>query len=188
MRLTKFAALSFLLSAGAVIIPLARATAQPAPPPPTQPAPPPPAQPGPPPATQAAPPPSPAAAPPAPPSSAVTHSSVNLRAGPGTSYTIVTLIPAGSSVDVNDCKTGWCHVAFHGQDGYIIESSIAPGAPGAAARRPPPSYAGPGYAGPPPGYNGPPPGYYYPPPAYGYGYYYRPYGPYWGWRGYYRRW
>ena len=113
----------------------------------------------------------------------MTHSNVNLRNGPGTTYAIVTLIPAGSSVDVNDCKNSWCHVAFHGQDGYIIESSIAPGAPRPPVRRPPPGYGGPAYGGPPPGYDGPPPGYYYPPPPYGYYY-----GPYWGWRGYYRRW
>jgi hypothetical protein len=129
---------------------------------------------------------------------AVTHSNVNLRNGPGTTFAVVTLIPAGSSVDVNDCKDEWCHVAFHGQDGYIIESSIAPGAPRPVVRRSPPRYVGPppGYGGPPPGYSGPapgygpPPGYYDPPPAYyGYGYYYGYYGPYWGWRHrYWHRW
>ena len=194
MRLTKFAALSFLLSCGCAVIPLERATAQPVPPPPAQPGPPPPAEAAPPPPPQAAPPPPPTqpGPPPAttqagpPPSTAVTHSNVNLRNGPGTTYAIVTLIPAGSSVDVNDCKNEWCHVAFHGQDGYIIESSIAPGAPRPMVRRPPPGYAGPppGYGGPPPGYGGPPPGYYYPPPP-PYGYYY---GPYWGRGRYWRRW
>jgi hypothetical protein len=192
MRPTKFTAFMFLLSCGSAIIPLERAMAQPVPA--AEPGPPPPAQAAPPPPTQAAPPPPPTQAgpPPAatqagpPPSAAVTHSNVNLRNGPGTTYAVVTLIPAGSSVDVNDCKNEWCHVAFHGQDGYIIESSIAPGAPRPMVRRPPPGYAGPppGYGGPPPGYDGPPPGYYYPPAPYGY--YYGPYG---GWRGrYWRRW
>jgi hypothetical protein len=183
-------------------------TASPAnPPPPSQASPPPPppsAAPPPPPPSASAPPPPPAQAsappdgPPPPESGpqergaahAVTHTNVNLRNGPGTTYTVVTLIPAGSSVAVNGCKSGWCQVAFQDQDGYIIESSIAPGGPGPVRR---PGYAGPpgppppGYAGPPPGYYPPPPGYY--PPPYYYGGYYGP-GPYWGWRGrgYGRRW
>ncbi len=125
-------------------------------------------------------------------SPAVTHANVNLRNGPGTTYTVVVLIPAGASVEVSGCDKGWCQVAYNGQNGYIIETSIAPGGPGPARRPgPPPGYAGPpgapppGYAGPPPGYYPPPPGYYPPPYYYGGPYY----GPYWGWRGgYYRRW
>ncbi|HUI98188.1 MAG TPA: SH3 domain-containing protein [Xanthobacteraceae bacterium] len=116
----------------------------------------------------------------------MTHSNVNLRNGPGTSFTVVTLIPAGASVEVHECKNGWCEASFQGQNGYIIQSSIAPGASAARARpRPAPGY----YAGPPPGYDEPPPGYYPPPPP-AYGYYGYPYGrPYWGWRrGYWRRW
>jgi len=124
---------------------------------------------------------------------AVAHTNVNLRNGPGTTYTVVTLIPAGSSVEVSGCKNGWCQVVFMGQNGYIIESSIAPSASGPARRPgPPPGYAGPsgppppGYPAPPPGYYPPPPGYYPPPYYYGYGPYY---GPYWGWRrGYWWRW
>jgi hypothetical protein len=92
---------------------------------------------------------------------------------------------------VNGCKSGWCQVVFHDQNGYIIETSIAPGPPGPVGRPgPPPGYAGPpgpppGYVMPPPGYYPPPPGYY--PPPYYYGGYYRPY---WGWRrhGYWRHW
>jgi uncharacterized protein YraI len=185
MRLINLAALSLLVAVVPVIVPLERAAAQDAgtPPPPAQGAPPPPPP-------QAAPPP-PAASAPAAPSSAVTHSNVNLRNGPGTTYTIVTLIPAGSSVEVSECNNGWCQAVFQGQNGYIVESSIAPGASGTAARpRPRPGYPGYYAGGPPPGYDAPPPAYYYPPPpAYGYypyGPYYRPY---WGWRhGYWRRW
>jgi uncharacterized protein YgiM (DUF1202 family) len=119
-----------------------------------------------------------------------------LRNGPGTTYTVVTLIPAGSPVEVSGCQQGWCQVTFEGQNGYIIQTSIEAGEPGPARRPgPPPGYAGPGgppppgYAGPPPGYGPPPPGYYPPPPGY-YppGYYGGPYyGPYYG-RGYWRRW
>ena len=121
------------------------------PPPPSQAAPPPPpTATAPPPPTAAAPPPPPpqAAAPPdgpPPPQSgpaghaaahAVTHANVNLRNGPGTTFTVVTLIPAGSSVAVNGCRSGWCQVAFQDQNGYIIETSIAPGGPGPDAPDP----------------------------------------------------
>ena len=93
-------------------------------------------------------------------------------------------------------KMAACIPALHlcqDQNGYIIETSIAPGGPGPVRRpRPPPGYGGPpgpppGYAGPPPGYYPPPPGYY--PPPYYYGGYYGP-GLYGGWRGrgYGRRW
>jgi hypothetical protein len=147
-------------------------------------APPPPGAAAPPPEAGAPPPPGAGAPPPA-----VTGSNVNLRQGPGTSYTVVTLIPAGSPVDVTGCKGGWCQVNFQGQNGYIIATAIAPpGGPGG----PPPSAvaggpypAGPGY--PPPGYIPPPPPYYY---GYGpyYGPSYGPYGPYGRRGGYYRRW
>ena len=135
------------------------------------------------------PPPGPAGATGAPPP-AVIGTNVNLRQGPGTSYTVITLIPAGAPVNVSGCNAGWCQVAFQGQSGYIIATALAP--PGGPGGPPPgagaggPVYAGPG--GPPPGY-GPPPPYYG--GYYGYGPYYGPYGyyrpgPYWR-GGYYRR-
>jgi Bacterial SH3 domain len=132
-----------------------------------------------------APPPPGAGAPPP----AIVGSNVNLRQGPGTSYTVVTLIPAGAPVNVGGCKGGWCQVSFQGQNGYIIATALAP--PGGPGEPPPgavaggPMPAGPGY--PPPSYIPPPPPYYY-----GYGPYYEPYygpyGPYGRRGGYYRRW
>jgi Bacterial SH3 domain len=191
MRVTTFAALSLFFSSGAVAIVLqyARAqvapplTAQDAPPPPApETAPPPPSPPAargtPPPAPQGTPAPAAAASAPAAPSSAVTHSNVNLRGGPGTNYALVRLIRAGSPVEVKECKHGWCQVVFQGVDGYIIERSIAPNASRTPAKRR--FRPMPGYAGPPPAYNMRTPGYY-PPLPYRY-YYYGPYyGPYWAW-------
>jgi len=191
MRVTTFAALSLLLSAAGSAIALEHANAQDTPPPPTQDASPPAPPATPPSAAQGATPPAPQNAPspaaiapaPAAPSSAVTHSNVNLRGGPGTNYALVKLIRAGSSVEVKECKHGWCQVTFEGADGYIIESSIAPNASGAAAKRR--FRPMPGYVGPPPAYAMRPP---YPPPPYRY-YYYGPYyQPYWAWRRAYWRW
>jgi hypothetical protein len=118
----------------------------------------------------AAPPPD-AAAPPPPgagaPPPAVIGTNVNLRQGPGTTYTVITLIPAGSPVNVGGCKGGWCQISYQGQNGYIIATALAP--PGGPGGPPPGAVAG-----------GPPPGYIPPPPPYYYGYYGPYYGPYYG--------
>lgn len=124
---------------------------------------------------------------------AVATTNVNLRQGPGTTYTVITTIPAGAPVEVSGCQGQWCQVTFQGQNGYVIATSLGQGGagpapagappPGAYGGGPPPGYYGPpGYPPPPLGYPPPPPPYYGPYP-YGYGYY-GPYG-----RGrYYRRW
>jgi len=145
---------------------------------------------------------------------ALAINNVNLRQGPGTTYTIIMTIPGGSNVDVSGCSGQWCQVTFQGQNGYAIATSFDQGGgatPPGAAGPPSAGYAGqPGYA-PPPGYAGPPPDvdpdapipvspigpppigppiYVGPPPpayhfyGYGYGPYYGPYGG--GY--YYRRW
>jgi SH3-like domain-containing protein len=145
---------------------------------------------------------------------ALAINNVNLRQGPGTTYTIIMTIPGGSNVDVSGCSGQWCQVTFQGQNGYAIATSFDQGGgapPPGAAGPPSAGYAGqpgyaplPGYAGPPPDVDpdapipvspiGPPPIgppiYVGPPPpayhfyGYGYGPYYGPYGG--GY--YYRRW
>lgn len=106
---------------------------------------------------------------------------VNLRQGPGTTYTVITTIPAGANVDVIGCTGQWCQVTWQGQTGYVIGSSLAQGGPppGDAPIPVNPGAPPPGYGYPPPGYVLPPP-YYGPYPYYGYRYYYG------GW--YHRRW
>jgi uncharacterized protein YraI len=65
---------------------------------------------------------------------AVTESSVNLRAGPGTQYQVVDTIPGGTTVDVAGCTGSWCRVNFSGQVGYASRNYLqlaggpAPGA------------------------------------------------------------
>src|SRR5580693_7241868 len=87
---------------------------------------------------------------------ALVVNNVNLRQGPGTTYTIIMTIPGGSNVDVSGCSGQWCQVTFQGQNGYAIATSFDQG--GGA---PPPAAA----AGPP---AGPPPAGYAPPPPPGY--------------------
>jgi hypothetical protein len=176
MAIEKIGVCSLLLSSAFVALSVHSAMAQGMAPPPDAGAPPP--------GPAGAPPPAGAAGAPPP---AVVNTTVNLRQGPGTTYTIISKIPAGSPVDVSGCQAGWCQVAYQGQNGYVIATSLAPA--GEAGGAPPPGGPQAGYAGPPPGYEEPPPGYYGPPvyvapPAY-YGYY-GPYyyGGYWGgWRG-----
>jgi hypothetical protein len=69
---------------------------------------------------------------------ALATAKVNLRRGPGTTYTVIMTIPGGSNVDVSGGNDGWCQVAFGGQNGFAIASSIDQG--GGAA---PPGAGGP---------------------------------------------
>src|SRR5580700_3664327 len=100
---------------------------------------------------------------------ALAINNVNLRQGPGTTYTVIMTIPGGSNVDVSGCSGQWCQVTFQGQNGYAIATSFDQGGgapPPGAAGPPPAGYAGPP-AGPPPGSyaSPPPPGYAGPPPG-----------------------
>src|ERR1700684_4347845 len=84
---------------------------------------------------------------------ALAINNVNLRQGPGTTYTVIMTIPGGSNVDVSGCNGQWCQVTFQGQNGYAIATSFdqGGGAPPPRAGGPPPA----GYApAPPPGYAG----------------------------------
>jgi hypothetical protein len=123
---------------------------------------------------------------------AVANTNVNLRQGPGTTYTIIATIPAGAPVQIGNCEGQWCQVNWQGQNGYVIATSVGQGGAGPPPGGAPPPGPGPVavYPGaPPPGYYPPgyyPPGYYPPPPPY-YGPDYYGYGPYYR-HGYYHRW
>ena len=111
---------------------------------------------------------------------ALATNNVNLRQGPGTTYTVIMTIPGGSNVDVSGCSGQWCQVTFQGQNGYAISTSfdqgVDPYAPIPVSPIGPPPIGPPIYVGP------PPPVYHF--YGNGYGPYYGPYGG--GY--YYRRW
>jgi hypothetical protein len=148
---------------------------------------------------------------------ALATNNVNMRQGPGTNYPVVTTIPGGSNVEVNNCYGEWCSVTWNGQSGYAVARNLdrgqgaPPGAggpppPGAGAPPPPPGGPGgppppgataqapypPGAPPPPPGYPPPgyppPPGYYPPPPGYYPPGYYYGRPYYYGYGPYWRRW
>lgn len=84
-------------------------------------------------------------------------SDLNLRAGPGTNYSVVAVLPGGTGVDLRDCSGNWCRVAAGGYSGYASRSYLDVGG-GTYAAAPvygpvyeEPYYGGPYYAG----YGGP---------------------------------
>ncbi|MCC6736431.1 MAG: SH3 domain-containing protein [Bauldia sp.] len=57
---------------------------------------------------------------------AVTTGDVNMRNGPGTTYTVITVVPRGSPVSVDNCFTsGWCAVVFGTRAGFISRNYLA---------------------------------------------------------------
>ena len=49
---------------------------------------------------------------------ATVRSELNLRAGPGTGYGVVAVMPAGAEVDIRDCSGAWCRVVWGASEGY----------------------------------------------------------------------
>ena len=50
---------------------------------------------------------------------------LNLRSGPGTNYSIIDRIPAGSSVDLEQSFTGaWVQVYYNGNYGYVYSKYL----------------------------------------------------------------
>ena len=71
---------------------------------------------------------------------AVVSNDLNLRSGPGTDYRVLSVLPAGSSVDVLGCGQNWCRVSSAEGTGYASSGYLDLGA-GAYAEAPPPVYA-----------------------------------------------
>src|SRR6185312_3000113 len=49
---------------------------------------------------------------------------VNMRAGPGTGYAVITTIPAGAPIEVIGCSS-WCQVAFGGTEGFASANYVS---------------------------------------------------------------
>ncbi|HEY1544431.1 MAG TPA: SH3 domain-containing protein [Xanthobacteraceae bacterium] len=58
---------------------------------------------------------------------AVVQESVNLRAGPGVEYPVVTAMPQGAPIDVMGCEGTWCRVAFGRTVGFASREFLALG-------------------------------------------------------------
>jgi len=60
---------------------------------------------------------------------AVVQSAVNLRAGPGVDFPVITAMPAGAQIDVMGCRDAWCRVAFGRTVGFTSRDFLALGGP-----------------------------------------------------------
>ena len=50
---------------------------------------------------------------------------LNVRSGPSTAYTVVDTLYSGERVDVKRCQTnGWCLIAHNGPDGWVSASYL----------------------------------------------------------------
>lgn len=63
---------------------------------------------------------------------------LNLRAGPGTNYQVLTTMPGGAVVEVEGCRSGWCRLDYRGREGWASARYL--GEP-RAVRRGPPAHA-----------------------------------------------
>lgn len=64
--------------------------------------------------------------------SAWVSASVNLRSGPGTSYTVLRVVPYGSQIGISDTvKNGFRYVSYAGQAGWMSDTYISRYNPGA---------------------------------------------------------
>ncbi len=59
--------------------------------------------------------------------SAEATSPVNVRSGPGTSYSVVDQLYAGENVDVRACQGGWCRITHSGPDGWVSANYLTRG-------------------------------------------------------------
>ncbi len=80
---------------------------------------------------------------------AVVATDLNLRAGPGTGYGVVAVLPAGATVNARNCGSGWCRVSYAGVTGFASASYLGTAMGSYAAAPPPPRiFAGPRWYGP----------------------------------------
>lgn len=45
---------------------------------------------------------------------------VQLRGGPGFQHPVLTEIPWGAEIDMDDCDTGWCRVQWQDFEGFVL--------------------------------------------------------------------
>ncbi|GGK31349.1 SH3 domain-containing protein [Salinarimonas ramus] len=50
---------------------------------------------------------------------------LNMRAGPGTGYGVVSVLPGGAVVDVEGCRGSWCRVHYRGREGWASARYLA---------------------------------------------------------------
>jgi uncharacterized protein YraI len=49
-----------------------------------------------------------------------------VRAGPGSTFSVIGQMPAGTKVEVTDCTGGWCQVNFNAIRGFVSTPDLSP--------------------------------------------------------------
>lgn len=72
---------------------------------------------------------------------AYTTNGLNMRAGPGTSYPVITTLPQGAAVQISGCTAGygWCDASYGNMSGWVSGSYLVYGTRGSYYRQPIPS-------------------------------------------------
>ncbi len=68
---------------------------------------------------------------------------LNLRTGPGTHYSVLSVLPGGVTVNARGCADGWCRIAWRGGYGFASSRYLDFGGGPAYAVAPPPVYYAP---------------------------------------------
>jgi uncharacterized protein YraI len=74
----------------------------------------------------------------------VLATNLKLRTGPGLNFGIVTVMPAGATLDVVSCGPGWCGVSFGGHAGFADSRYLGAGGPAPVAAAAPAVVPAPG--------------------------------------------
>jgi uncharacterized protein YraI len=72
---------------------------------------------------------------------AMTESKVNLRSGPGGAFGVIAVMPAGTRLDMQQCRDEWCRVKFGRVVGYASRALLKTGAESYASAAPQPAAA-----------------------------------------------
>ncbi|MCF4097736.1 SH3 domain-containing protein [Maritalea mediterranea] len=63
--------------------------------------------------------------------SAKSTTALNVRNGPGTSFSVVDTLTPGEVVEVNECaENGWCYIEHEGPDGWVSSNYLEPASGG----------------------------------------------------------
>jgi uncharacterized protein YraI len=62
-----------------------------------------------------------------------------VRAGPGSTFSVIGQMPAGTKVEVTDCTGGWCQVDFNGITGFVSTANLGTARGSGKSPRPTPA-------------------------------------------------
>ena len=55
---------------------------------------------------------------------ATTTANVNVRSGAGTQFRVIATLAAGTRIDIDNCRAGWCELTTRGRQGFVSQSLL----------------------------------------------------------------